>query len=108
MNTQQAGLILNSMIDFINQSGKERVLDIDTQAKQDFAVGKEQAIENKKKLLTESFKNKLDNAEVQLKIKKSADQNKARIERMRAINDLVEQLLVETKKAMAEKFRQEP
>jgi V-type H+-transporting ATPase subunit E len=96
------------MIDFINQSGKERVLDIDTQAKQDFAVGKEQAIENKKKLLTESFKNKLDNAEVQLKIKKSADQNKARIERMRAINDLVEQLLVETKKAMAEKFRQEP
>ena len=59
-------------------------------------------------MLSESFKNKLDNAEVQLKIKKSADQNKARIERMRAINDLVEQLLVETKKAMAEKFRQDP
>ena len=59
-------------------------------------------------MLSESFKNKLDNAEVQLKIKKSADQNKARIERMRAINDLVEQLLVETKKAMAEKFRNDP
>ena len=104
MNTQQAGLILGSMIDFINQSGKERVDEISRQAKQDFAVGKEQAIETKKKMLTESFKNKLDNAEVQLKIEKSAQQNKARIARMRAINELVEQLLIETKKAMAHKF----
>jgi vacuolar-type H+-ATPase subunit E/Vma4 len=78
------------MIDFIDQSGTERVAEIDRQGKQDFAVGKEQAIENEKKRLSENFKNKLDNAEVQYKILKSAEQNKARIDRMRSVNELVE------------------
>merc|ERR1711957_1163464 len=83
MNKDQAGIILNSMIEFIEQSGKERCEEIQRQAKQDFAVGKEQAIENEKKRLKDNFENKLVNAEVQLKIKKSAQQNKARIDRMR-------------------------
>merc|ERR1740139_2092747 len=108
MNKDQAGIILNSMIEFIEQSGKERCEEIQRQAKQDFAVGKEQAIENEKKRLKDNFENKLVNAEVQLKIKKSAQQNKARIDRMRAINELVEKLLVETKKSMAAKFNENP
>jgi vacuolar-type H+-ATPase subunit E/Vma4 len=68
MDGQQAGMILENMIKFIEQSGNERVADIKQQGKQDFAVQKEQAIETKKKMLTESYKNKLDNEEVKLKI----------------------------------------
>lgn len=73
MNTNQAKIILDSMIDFIRKSGEERVKEINQQAENDFNVGKEQHIEAEKKRLTDNYANKLQNEEIRLKIAKSAE-----------------------------------
>ena len=102
MNDNQAAQILNSMIQFIQQHGKERVSEITKQAEDEFTIGKEKQIEADKKRLTENYEAKLQNAEAKLKIEQSAKQNKMRIEKMQIINELVEKLQTEAKRAMVQ------
>jgi len=96
------------MVEFIKKSGQERVKEIEQQADNDFNVGKEQHIEAEKKRLTENFANKLNNEEIRLKIAKSAEQNKERIERMIRIQEMVQNLLEKTKQALYEKMQEDP
>jgi len=51
-----------------------------------------QYVEEEKKKIAENYKNLLANEEVRLKIEKSKQQNMARIERMRKVNEYVETL----------------
>ena len=92
MNGAQSTKIMNSMLEFIRQHGNERVAEIKRQTQEDFVVQKEQLIQKEKQRLTNQFNKDLSIAEINLKIEKSAEQNKERIERMKAINELVEGL----------------
>ena len=80
------------MINFIKSQGKERVAEIEEQANQDFSIGKEKMIEQEKKRLTEKIEKDLQTAEVNMKIERSAEMNKARIIKMRKTAELVDSL----------------
>lgn len=105
MNQSQAKDILSSMINFIKAHGDERVNEIKRQANQDFTIGMEKTIEAEKKRLLEKQEKDLNIAEINLKIEKSAEQNRQRIEKMQKINELVESLKKETKNAFAKKIQ---
>jgi V-type H+-transporting ATPase subunit E len=92
MNATQSNEILQSMINFIKSHGEEKVTEIKEQAAHDFSVAKEKMIESEKIFLDKKFKTELDNAEVKLKIERSAEMNKARIEKMRETAKLVDGL----------------
>jgi hypothetical protein len=80
------------MINFIKSQGKERVSEIEEQANQDFSIGKEKMIELEKKRLTEKIEKDLQTAEVNMKIERSAEMNKARIIKMRKTAEMVDSL----------------
>ena len=107
MNTKQADKILESMVAFIKQHGKEEVDRIEKSMGDEFTIQKNQYVEEEKKKITENFKNELANQEVRLKIEKSKLQNTARIERMRKVNEYVDNLKQETKKALREKLNED-
>jgi hypothetical protein len=104
MNTQQKDDILQSMINFIQQHGKERVAEIRDQANSDFTVVKEKTIEAEKKRLMDQYEKDVNIAEVNLKIARSAEMNRARILKMRKTNEIVESLLRASKLKMAEQL----
>ena len=101
MNAAQKNDILESMIQFIKKHGDERVQELRDQAQMNFTVEKEKQIENEKKRLWETHEKDVNQAEVALKIERSAEANKARIAKMRTTNELVEGLLVKSKIQMA-------
>lgn len=70
------------MINFIKSHGDERVAEIEEQANQDFSIGKEKMIESEKTRLAAKLEKDLQTAEVNLKIERSAELNKARILKM--------------------------
>ena len=92
------------MIAFIRQHGEERVEEIRAQGIHTFSITKEKNIELDKKRLTEQFEKDISIAEVNLKIERSAELNKTRIQKMRKTNELVESLLHESKVKMAERL----
>jgi vacuolar-type H+-ATPase subunit E/Vma4 len=85
MNKKQADEILGSMVAFIKQHGIEEVQRIEKAAGDEFTIQKNQYVDEQKKNISETFKNELANEEVRLKIEKSKEQNKARIDRMRVL-----------------------
>ena len=97
MNEIQAQKILDSMIAFIRQHGEEEVTAIKQASDAEFIVQKNNYITEEKLKITENFKTELENQEVRLKIEKSKQQNAARIERMRKVNEIVEKLKSELK-----------
>jgi len=107
INSQAAG-ILTSMINFIKAHGQERVQEINRQAQADFTVGMEKTIEAEKKRLLEKQEKDLNIAEINLKIERSAEQNRQRIEKMQSINELVESLQVQAKHQLAKQIEDHP
>jgi vacuolar-type H+-ATPase subunit E/Vma4 len=97
MNEPQAAKILSSMIAFIEQHGAEEVQAIIESSNNEFTIQKNAYVAEEKIKITENYKNELANQEVRLKIEKSKQQNAARIERMRKVNEIVETLKNELK-----------
>jgi vacuolar-type H+-ATPase subunit E/Vma4 len=108
MNKKQADEILGSMVAFIKQHGIEEVQRIEKAAGDEFTIQKNQYVDEQKKNISETFKNELANEEVRLKIEKSKEQNKARIDRMRKVNEYVETLRTNMKKQVREKLDNDP
>lgn len=77
---------------------------IDKQADDEFTIQKEKFIADEKENLMQHFKNKLAQDEIKLKIQKSAEQNAARIQKMKTVNQLIEKLYKEAKHKMVEKI----
>jgi len=71
MNDAQADKILDSMVAFIEQHGKEEVARIEKTMQDDYTIGKNRYIADEKAKIAEDFKNKLDKEEMQMKIDKS-------------------------------------
>jgi hypothetical protein len=85
------------MIAFIRQHGEEEVINIKQSSDAEFIVQKNNYVTEEKLKITENFKNELENQEVRLKIEKSKQQNAGRIERMRKVNEIVENLKTDLK-----------
>ncbi len=77
---------------------------IDKQADDEFTIQKEKFIADEKENLMQFYKNKLAQDEIKLKIQKSAEQNAARISKMKTVNQLIEKLYKEAKHKMVEKI----
>jgi len=85
------------MVAFIKQHGDEEVARIRESTQQEFTIEHNKFIEEEKKRYEEDIKAKLQNEEVRLKIEQSKKQNEMRIERMRKVNEYVEELRTQTK-----------
>ena len=107
MSDLQAERILQSMINFIEQHGKEQVKDIELQSANEFTISSTQYLEAEKAKIVQNFEAKKSNQEIELKIKKSMQQNKARIERMKAVNIIVEKLRTELKERVQREMSQD-
>jgi len=83
---------MTGMIEFIQQQGRERVNQITQQMETDFTVQSEKMIQSEKKRLRDQMLKDLQIAERDMKIAKSKAANKARINRMKRTNELVESL----------------
>ena len=104
MNNQQSQFIMNGMIEFIRTQGRERVNQIQQQMETDFTVQSEKMIQAEKKRLNDQMLKDLQIAERDLKIEKSKAANKARINRMKRTNELVESLQSEAGIQMAQRL----
>lgn len=104
MNNMQSKSIMDGMIEFIRTQGKERVQQIKSQMDYDFATQSEHMIMAEKKRLRDQMNKDLQIAERDMKIKKSKAQNKARIDRMKRTNELVESLQAEAGRQMHEQL----
>lgn len=101
MNANQSAFIMNGMIEFIKTQGNERVQQIESQMENDFTVQSEKMIQAEKKRLTDQMQKDLQIAERDMKIEKSKNQNKQRINRMKRTNELVESLQAQAGVEMA-------
>ena len=108
MQIDQSSQILQSMINFIKSHGDERVNEIEDEAREMFNIEKEKLIESEKSRLEEKHTKDLQNEEVKMKIARSAEVNKARIEKMRRTADLVDSRLFDAKVKMQQKMQDEP
>jgi len=88
------------MIAFITTHGDERVATIKKQAEDEFTIQKENYIAEQKEALIGDYKNKLQQDEIKLRIQKSAEQNVARIQKMKTVNSLVEKVYKEAQHKM--------
>ena len=108
MLPDQSTQILQSMINFIKSHGDERVSEIEDESRQAFNIEKEKMIELEKNRLEDKLSKDLQSAEVNMKIARSAELNKARIEKMRRTAQLVDSLLFDAKVAMNERMESDP
>ena len=69
-----------------------------------FTVQKNSYVDAEKQKISDSFKNDLANREVKMKIEKSKEQNERRIEKMRKVNDYIDQLTAATRTKVRENF----
>tara|TARA_B110001450_G_C17552991_1_gene453457 strand:- start:540 stop:911 length:372 start_codon:yes stop_codon:yes gene_type:complete len=93
------------MVAFIQQHGKEEVDRIEKAMGDEFTIQKNQYVEDEKKKIAETYKNQLSNQTVRLKIEKSKQQNMARIDKMRKVNEYVDQLKQAMKQEVREKLK---
>ena len=96
--------ILDNMVAFIRQHGEEEVARIMRSMDEQFTVQKNAFVDNEKQKISDSFKNELANREVKMKIEKSKEQNERRIEKMRKVNDYIDQLTDATRTQIRESF----
>ena len=104
MNDTEASKVLTSMIQFIRTHGDERVATINNQAQEEFTIQKEKYIAEEKERLIQDYRNKLQQDEIKLRIQKSAEQNAARIQKMKTVNALIEKLYKEAKDKSVKKL----
>ena len=89
------------MVQFIRNHGIERAQTIRKQAQEEFTIEKEKFIAQQKEDIIAAYKKKQAQDEINLKIERSAAQNRARIERMKSVNEMVQNLYQETKIQLA-------
>lgn len=93
------------MVNFINQHGDEEVSRIKESTANEYTIEKNKYVDEQKKVMDDNYKAELQNEEVKMKIQKSKKQNEIRIERMRKINEYIEELKKQTKSQIKDKMK---
>jgi V-type H+-transporting ATPase subunit E len=97
MNDYESKQCQEAMLKFLKRTGEDKANTIKKQADDEFKSQKEAFIEEEKQRLTADYKNRLAQDEIKLKIQRSAQENSARIQKMKTVNSLVERLFKEAK-----------
>lgn len=86
-----------AMLKFLRRTGEDKANRIESQAREEFKAQRDDFIrEEQERMLTE-YKNRIAQDEIKLKIQRSANENSARIQKMKAVNVLVEKLYKDSK-----------
>lgn len=104
MNQGQSQRIMQGMIQFIEQQGKERVEQIQRQTNDEFTALSQKKLLDKSEELQDQMLKDVQKAEVTAKIAQSKKMNTARIKRMEHTNNLVKSLLGAAGERMAQQM----
>jgi V-type H+-transporting ATPase subunit E len=107
MDELEAKRCHEALLKYINRTGDDKLNSINKQANDEFQSQKSQYIKEEQARITNEYKVKLDQDEIKLKIQRSANENNARIQKMRTVNTLIEKLYKEAKVKMAAKQKED-
>ena len=105
MDDSEAGNVLTSMIQFINNHGKEQADQLRREAEQEFTIECEKIIGAEKDRLDKIFEARLEQERVEMKIKKSKAMNTQRIRKMVERNKWAEESFKETQEKLIERMQ---
>ena len=101
MDDSEAGKVLDSMVQFIQNHGREQAKDIRKQTEQEFTIECEKLIGSEKEKLRKIYDSKLENEGIKMKIERSKALNKQRIAKMAYREELLQKSLETSKVDMA-------
>ena len=108
MDDSEAGSVLDSMIQFINNHGKEQAEQLEREAEQEFTIECEKIIGSEKDRLDKIFETRLEQEGVEMKIKKSKAMNTQRIRKMVERNRWAEEAYKESQLKLHERMSKNP
>jgi len=100
MDPREANECSLAMLKFINRTGNDKVNQITKQGQDEFTVMRETYIREEQERIVNDYKSRLAQDEIKLKIQRSANENAARIQKMKKVNSLVEKLYKASKSKM--------
>jgi len=86
---------IKQMVNFILQEAQEKANDIQIKTEHDFNLEKQLLVHNSKLKIQEEFKQKYHDREIQERIQKSAVIGESRVKKMRAREDMLQEMLRE-------------
>lgn len=101
MNEADVQKQIRQMVAFIDQEANEKAAEIDTKAQEEFAIEKDNLVNQQKQKIIQFYQKKEKQIELQRKIQNSNLQNQSRIAILKAREDLIQQLKDEALKQMA-------
>lgn len=104
MDDTEANSVLDSMIQFINNHGKEQADQLRREADQEFTIECEKIIGSGKERLKKIFETRLEKEGIEMKIKKSAAMNKQRIRKMVERNKWAEESFAESQRKLHDRL----
>lgn len=104
MDDTEANNVLDSMIQFINNHGKEQADQLRREADQEFTIECEKIIGSGKERLKKIFETRLEKEGIEMKIKRSAAMNKQRIRKMAERNKWAEESFVDSQHKLYERL----
>ena len=106
MDDSEAGNVLSSMIQFINNHGEEQAEQLRREADQEFTIECEKIIGTEKDRLDKIFESRLEQEGVEMKIKKSKAVNSQKIKKMVERNKWAEEAYKESQAKLQEKMEE--
>jgi len=92
MNDTDVQKQIRQMVAFIDQEANEKAAEIDAKAAEEFAIEKDNLVNQQKQKIQQFFQKKEKTVELQRKIQNSNLQNQSRIAILKAREDLIQQL----------------
>lgn len=92
MNEADVQKQIRQMVAFIDQEANEKAAEIDTKAQEEFAIEKDNLVNQQKQKIIQFYQKKEKQIELQRKIQNSNLQNQSRISILKAREDLIQQL----------------
>lgn len=108
MNESEARERIRQMISFVQEEAKEKAIEIRGKAENDYNAAKTKHLHQAKAKLEEEYQKKWKSIEVNRRIERSAAINRARMDIMQIKNECIDELLQETRLAVADKARRDP
>ena len=105
MNELEAKQCYESMLKFIHKQGQDKADQIQAQTKEEFKKERENFIAAEQERITNEFNTRLAQDQIKLKIQRSANENAARIQKMKTVNSLIENLYKDAKALIIYKQR---
>ena len=105
MNDLEAKQCYERMLKFIHKQGQDKADQIQAQTKEEFKRERDNFIKAEQERITAEFNTRLAQDQIKLKIQKSANENAARIQKMKTVNSLIENLYKDAKALIIYKQR---